>query len=220
MYIVIVGGGRLGYFLTTRLLKDKHEVVVIDRDPHVCDRLSSELNFLVIEGDGTDPHVLHEARIDKADVFVALLPQDQDNIIACQISRHEFRIKRTIARVNDPQKTALYTKLGIDVPVDATSIVAQIVEEEASFNDFINLMSIRKGRVALVRVDMPETSPVIRKKIKQLKLPLQSVLVSILRGNDVIIPKGDTELLPGDEVIALTSLENQNVIVNYLMGKL
>ena len=220
MYIVIAGGGRLGYFLTTRLLKDKHEVVIIDRDSHVCDRLSSELNFLVIEGDATDPYVLKEARVDKADVFVALLPQDQDNIVACQIARYEHKIERTIARVNDPQKLKLYAKLGIDVPIDATLIVAQIVEEEASFNDFINLMSIRKGRVSLVRVDVPETSPVLKKKVKQLKLPPESVLVTVLRGGEVIIPRGDTELQAGDEIIAMTTIGNQNALINYLMGKL
>ena len=171
MYIVIAGAGRLGTLLAKKLKEDKHQVCVIDKARSVCERLVEELkHVLIINGDSSDPSILQEAKIEKADVLVGATPNDEDNIIICSLARELFHIKRTVSRVNDPKHLPLYKYMGIDIPVDSTSIIARIVEEEASFSDVMNLLSIKKGRMSIVRVDIPETSPVINKKLKEIKM--------------------------------------------------
>jgi len=108
----------------------------------------------------------------------------------------------------------------VDVPIDATSIIAKIIEEESSFSDFVNLMSFRRGKLAIVRVDLPEESPVINKNLQEIVLPENSVLVSIIRGDDVIVPKGDTVLKAQDDIIALTTIENEQQLLDLLIGKI
>jgi trk system potassium uptake protein TrkA len=122
--------------------------------------------------------------------------------------------------VNNPDNEKIFSALGIDVPVDSTRIIAKIVEEEVSFSDFVNLMSFKRGKLAIVRVDLPDDSPVIDKAIRDLQLPPDSVLVSVVRGDEVIVPKGTTMLKPGDDVIAITAIGNESQLLNLLVGKL
>ncbi|MDD5771804.1 MAG: TrkA C-terminal domain-containing protein, partial [Candidatus Omnitrophica bacterium] len=112
-----------------------------------------------------------------------------------------------------------FNELGIDVPVDSTKIIAKVIEEEVSFSDFVNLMSFKRGKLAIVRVDLPSDSPVINKEIKDITLPQDAVLVSIVRGEEVILPKGNTVLKTGDDVIALTLVGNEPQLLSLLAGK-
>ena len=108
----------------------------------------------------------------------------------------------------------------MDVPINSTAIIAKIIEEESSFQDFINLMTFKRGKLALVRVDLSEDSPVVGKRVRDINLPENSVLVTILRGEAIIVPKGDTVLTKGDDIIAITSIENEKVLLNAFVGKL
>jgi trk system potassium uptake protein TrkA len=220
MYIIIVGAGKIGYFLAKRLCQNKHVVSIIDKDKVICEEIAKELGTLVINGDGCDPHILEEAGASRADVVAAVTGDDEDNLIICQLAKELFHLQRTVGRVNNPDNEHTFAELGIDVPVDSTKIIAKIIEEEVSFSDFVNLMSFKRGKHAIVRIDLPADSPVINKKIKDIALPADSVLVSILRGEEVIIPKGETVLKPGDDIIALTIIGNEPQILNLLAGKL
>ena len=220
MYIIIVGAGKVGHFLARRLLADKHTVVVIEKDNSACEELARDLSGLVIHGDGCDPKYLEEAGISRADVVASVTGDDEDNLVISQLAKEKFKVSRTVARINDPRNEQVFSRLGVDVPIDATAILAKIIEEEVSFADFVNLMSFRRGKLAIVRVDLPADSPVINKQLQELQLPPDSVLVSILRGDQVIVPKGNTTLLIGDDLIALTLLQNEQQLLNYLIGKL
>ncbi|MFH1201456.1 MAG: NAD-binding protein [Candidatus Omnitrophota bacterium] len=220
MYIIIVGAGKVGYFLSKKLLEDKHTAVLIEKDRLVCEEITKELDMLVINGDGCDPHFLEEAGINRADVVAAVTGDDEDNLIVCQLAKERFNVRRTVARVNDPKNEHTFGQLGVDVPVDATAIIAKIIEEEVSFSDFVNLLSFKRGKLALVRVDLPDDSPVVNKKLEEVKLPPQSVFVSIIRREEVIVPKGDTILKPQDDIIALTIIENEKQLLNTLLGKI
>lgn len=220
MYIVIVGAGKVGYFLAKRLCAGKHTVVIVDRDKAWCEHIAKELEVLVIHGDGCDPKILEEAGLERADVLAAVTGDDEDNLIICQLAKEKFHIQRTVGRVNNPDNEHTFAELGIDVPVDSTKIIAKIIEEEVSFSDFVNLMSFKRGKLAIVRVDLPDDSPVINKPVQEVSLPENSVLVSILRGEEVIIPKGNTVLKPGDDIIALTLVGNEPQLLNLLVGKL
>jgi len=220
MYILIVGAGKVGYFLAKRLCVGKHTVSIVEKDKAICEEIAKELEALVINGDGCDPRILEEAGIERADVVAAVTGDDEDNLIVCQLAKERFGIQRTVGRVNNPDNEHTFAELGIDVPVDSTKIIAKIIEEEVSFSDFVNLMSFKRGKLAIVRVDLPQDSSVINKEIKDIALPPDSVLVSIVRGEEVIIPKGDTVLKTGDDVIAITAIGNEPQMLDILVGKL
>ncbi len=220
MYIIIVGGNKIGHFLAKRLIEDKHTVVLIDQERRVCEQLAKELNAPVINGDACDPYFLEEAGISRADVIAAVTGSDEDNLVICQLAKEKFHVRRAVARVNDPRNSQIFSKLGIDIPIDATEIIAKIIEEEVSFSDFVDLLSFNRGKLAIVRVDLPAESPLINKPLKELVLPKDTVLVSIVRQDQVIVPKGDTVLAANDDVIALTLLERKQELLEFLLGKI
>ncbi|MBU1091040.1 MAG: NAD-binding protein [Candidatus Omnitrophica bacterium] len=221
MYIVIVGAGKVGYFLAKRLIASEHVVSIVDRDKAICEEIAKALEqALVINGDACDPLILAEAGIERADVLAAVTGDDEDNLIICQLAKKRFNVGRTVARMNNPDNERTFNELGVDVPIDSTKIIAKIIEEETSFSDIVNLMSFKRGKLSIVRVDLPEDSPAINKEVKDIKLPTDSVLVSILRGEEVIVPRGDTIFKPGDDVIALTLTGNEQLLLNALVGKI
>ncbi len=220
MHIIIIGGGRLGIFLAKRLLTGKNTIVVVEKEQEAAHDLAKDLGAIIINGDGCDPSILEQAGVDHADVVAAVTGKDEDNFIVCQIAKEKYKVNRTVARVNDPDNERAFNELGIDVPIGATVILGKIIEEEASFVDFVDLFSFKKGKLALIRVDLPEDSPIINKPLQQLQLPPNSVLVSIIRRDEVIVPKGDTVLQPLDDVVALTLIENKQELLNYLIGKM
>ena len=220
MYLIVVGAGKIGYFLAKRLCLGKHTVSIIEKDKAVCEEIAKQLDALVINGDGCDPRILDEAGASRADVLAAVSGDDEDNLIICQLAKEKFNVQRTVARVNNPDNEHIFSELGIDVPVDSTKIIAKIIEEEVSFSDFVNLMSFKRGKLAIVRVDLPKDSPVIDKPLQDIVLPQDSVLVSILRQDEVIIPKGNTVLKPGDDIIALTLVGNEPQLISLLVGNL
>lgn len=220
MHFVLIGGGRIATFLAKRLLKEKHSVVIVERQREVADEIAKDIDCLVICGDGCEPAILEEAGIERADVLAAITGSDEENFVACQIAKEKFKVNRTIARVNDPENERAFNELGIDVPIGATVILGKIIEEEASFTDFVNLFSFKRGKLALIRVDLPMDSPIINKKVQELNLPPNSVIVSILRGDEVIVPKGDTTLQPLDDIVALTLIDHKQKLLNYLIGNI
>lgn len=220
MRIVIVGAGKVGYFLAKRLCIRKHTVSVIEKDASICEAIAKGLDVFVINGDGCDPNILEQAGAGRTDVLAAVTGEDEDNLIICQLAKEKFRVRRTVGRVNNPDNERTFSELGIDVPVDSTQIIAKIIEEEVSFSDFVNLMSFKRGKLAIVRVDLPQDSPLLEKRIQEIEWPENSVLVSIVRKDEVIVPKGNTLLKSGDDVIALTMIGNEPQLLNLLLGKL
>jgi len=220
MHILIVGAGKVGYFLAKRLYESKHVVSIVDKEKEVCEEIAKQLEILVINGDGCDPYILEQAGIKGADVVAAVTGDDEDNLIICQIAKELFNVRRSVGRVNNPDNEHAFSELGVDVPIDGTKIIAKIIEEEVSFSDFVNLMSFKRGKLAIVRVDLPEDSPVINKQIQDITLPADSVLVSIVRGDEVIVPKGNTVFKPGDDIIAITLIGNEQQLLQLLVGQL
>ncbi len=220
MYIIIVGAGKVGYFLAKRLCRDRHGVSIVEKDKTTCEEIAKELEVLVIRGDGCDPQILEQAGAARADVVAAVTGDDEDNLIICQLAKELFHIQRTVGRVNNPQNEQAFSELGVDIPMNSTEVIAKIIEEEISFSDFVSLLSFKRGKLAIVRVDLPKDSPVIDKQVKDVQWPENSVLLSVVRQDDVIVPKGDTILMAGDDVIALTMVGNESQLSNLLAGKL
>ncbi|MFA4991374.1 MAG: NAD-binding protein [Candidatus Omnitrophota bacterium] len=218
MHIIIVGGGNVGYYLAKRLAQDRHVVSVVEKDAALCEKIAKELGVRVINGDGCDPGFLDDAGIDKTDVVAAVTGEDEDNLVICQLAKETYNVRRTVARVNDSRNEHAFNELGVDVPIDSTAIIAKIIEEEVSFKDFVNLMTFKRGKLSIVRVDLNKESPACGKQVMDIKLPGDSVLVSIIRGDDVIIPKGNTVLKAQDDIIAITTIENEQHLLGTLIG--
>ncbi|MEK6706906.1 MAG: NAD-binding protein [Bdellovibrionota bacterium] len=200
--------------------RGKHGVSIIEKDKMTCEEIAKELDVLVVRGDGCDPQILEQAGAARANVVAAVTGDDEDNLIICQLAKELFHVQRTVGRVSDPYNEETFSKLGVDIPMNSTEIIAKIIEEEASFSDFVSLLSVKRGKLAIVRVDLPKDSPVIDKQVKDIQWPENSMLLSIVRQDDVVVPKGDTVLKPGDDVIALTTIGNESQLSNLLAGKL
>jgi trk system potassium uptake protein TrkA len=219
MYIIIAGGGNVGFCLAKKLSGGGHTVALIERDKKVCERIAKDPKMLVINGDACDPKFLEEAGVKKADVIAAVTGDDEDNLIICQLAKSVFGISRTVGRVNNSENTHTFSELGIDVPIDETLLIATAIEEEASFEDIIKLMTFKRGKLSIVRIDLTSESPVVEKMVKDVVLPPDSVLVSIVRGEHIIIPKGDTVLMAKDDIIAITTTENEGKLFEVLAGE-
>jgi len=206
MFVIIAGGGRTGVYLARLLLKQDHDVRVIEVRENVLSNLHRELpTEVIIEGNPLDPHVLVQAGASKAQVFVAVTTSDEDNLVLCFTASKKFKIGRTIARVNNPRNAWLFNKkFGVDVTVNQAEIISSLIEEEMSMGDMMTLLKLRKGNYALVEEKIPEGAVAIGKAIKDLNLPDQCVLAAIFRKGEVVVPHGYTIFEQGDEVLAIT----------------
>jgi trk system potassium uptake protein TrkA len=221
MYVVISGGGKVGSYLARNLVKKGHGVVIIEKRPEVLERLAEELptEVLLIEGDGCDVKYQEDAGVGHADIFAAVTGNDDDNLVSCQLARARFAVKRTVARINSPKNEHIFNALGIE-GISSTTIISQLIEEEATISDIIRLHTLKKGQISLVEIDVPDDHcPVCNKKVYELNLPEGSVFVAIVRGDKVIVPKGDTVMERGDRVLAVVALGKEVEIRRILQGR-
>lgn len=220
MYIVINGGGKVGSFLAGKLDKKGHSVALIERDGPLCQKLAANMqNVLVINGDGCDVSAQEDAGMSRADVFASVAGDDDDNLVACELAKVTFGTPRTVARVNNPKNERIFHRMGIDA-ISSTTIISRLIEDEATIGDVIALYTLKKGQISLVEVELPtDRCTVCNKKIAELKLPEDCVIVTIIRGDDVIIPTGSTTLEAGDSVIAITRTERKKELKRALTGE-
>ncbi|HEY5585440.1 MAG TPA: NAD-binding protein [Ruminiclostridium sp.] len=218
MYIVIAGGGKVGYYLVKTLQQYKHKVAVIERQLDLCEKIANLLNVCVVNGDGTNIEHLTECRVNDADIFIAVTGKDEDNLIACQLAKRKFGVKRTIARVNNPKNITVFEKLGVDIAVSSTSIIADLIEQEVDYSGMKTLMKLKDGKITLSEVIIAKTSPVINKCLKEISIPKDCVLISVIRGDSVIIPNGETAILAGDYIITASSIKDQQELKDFFLG--
>jgi len=220
VYIVINGGGKVASYLARTMLEAGHSVALIEKREGIVDKLIAELPGapLVIHGDGCDAAYQEDAGITRADVFVASTGDDDDNLVSCQLAKVAFAVPRAIARVNNPKNERIFNALGIEA-ISSTTIISRMIEEEATVGDIRTLISLRKGNMAIVEIELPvDRCVVCGKKIVELKLPGDCILVALLRGDEVVTVHGDTELAPGDVVIAFTNVEHEKALKRALTG--
>lgn len=209
MYIVIVGGGDVGLSLTRLLQEEGHEAVLVEKDPARYSKLSDELGESVILGDGAELGTLLDLGANRADVLVAVTGTDQDNLVICQLAKLIYLIPRTIAKVNDPKNEELFSSLGVDATVSSTGIIASLIEEKIDAGMAIPLLAFKEGGVEIFKAQLSKESSLINKKISKLEVPKDCIIIAALRGNEVIIPKGDTVFQEGDTIIMLIRKESK-----------
>jgi trk system potassium uptake protein TrkA len=218
MYIIIVGGGKLGYYLAKTLAPDKHTLVLIEEDLNLCKKIVDELSVLgvqVIHGDGTDIHFLEDASIDRADILIAVTGYDENNLVACQLAKNYFNVARTIARVNNPKNINVFKQLGVDSVVSSTALITDIIELEVDWACLNNMLSHRVGNIRIKEIQVDRHARSAGKKIVDLKLPEETIIISIIRENHLIIPDGQAKIQTGDNVVVITHADNIAALSNY-----
>lgn len=205
MRVVIAGGGRTAVYLATLLLEQGHYVQVVEHRPEVLERLHLELpTEVIVEGNAMDADIVEHAGIRVADVFVACMPEDADNLLLCFLVRTRYEVGRTIGWINNPRHAWLFDrKFHVDVALNQAEILAKLVEEEMSLGDMMILLKLQRGRYSLVEEIIPEGAQVAGMALKDIAMPANSVITAVLRDGEMIIPKGETELHVGDEVLAI-----------------
>jgi trk system potassium uptake protein TrkA len=205
MFVIIVGGGKVGSHLAHLLLKEGHQIKVIDDRPEVLENIKDELPGEVIAvGDGSSPAVLEAAGVRRAKVLAAVTGEDEANLVITTLARFEFNVPRVIARVNNPKNEWMFTKeMGVDVALNQAGILGKLIAEEMSLGDMMTMLKLRRGKYSLVEEKIYPGAKAIGVALKDLPLPKNCTISGILRGSEMILPRGVTTLEAGDEVLAL-----------------
>jgi len=219
MKIIIVGGGRMVYFLSRGFLSKGYHVCIVNHDAAECRWLARRVKAAVIHGDGSLPRVLEEAGADDADALLAVTPRDEDNLVICQIADKKFRVPNTLAVVSDPDNERVFQQLGVTNVVSMTRIVAALIEERTGVEEIVNLISLGEGLVNVTELSLDEACPVLGQPLVDVPLPRDALIGCILRGGGVIVPHGNTSLAAGDRVVLISVPQSHGAAVKTLTGE-
>jgi trk system potassium uptake protein TrkA len=219
MYVIVVGGGRVGYFLARALLENNVEVTIIESSKEIFDLVSQQVDCPVIYGDGSSTAALDMAGARRANVFVAVTNHDQDNLIACQLAKQQFGVPKTIARVKNPANEALMQQLGVDITVSSTAIITGAIQSELPHTRIRQLLDLRAGQLEIMEYRLDGNSPAIGKQLRNLTFPAECNIVTIFRTGEAIVPRGDTTFQNGDVVLILVKLPSEPQIRKLLLGE-
>ncbi len=205
MFVIIVGGGRAGSHLASLLLAQGHQVRLIECRSDTLPSLHRELpTEVILEGDGTDPHILEAAGIRKAQVLAAVTSDDADNLVIALLGRFQYGVRRIIGRINNPKNATLFSPdFGVDVALNQADIMAKLIEEEMSLGDMMTMLKLSRGKFSLVEEKIFPRAHAVGLAIKDLPLPQNCIISGILRHSEMMLPRGSTVLEEGDEILAL-----------------
>lgn len=213
MYVVVGGGGKVGYYLGRELLDGEHEVLIIEQDSKKCEQIADELGDVVLRGDACEVSVLEHAGLARADVYIAVTGDDEDNLVSCQVAKHRFRVARTIARINNPKNEPIFRALGIDSTVSSTTAVLAQIEQRIPSHPLISLLALKGGGLEVVELEIPEAASVVGRPLSEVRLPPQTIVSLVVReGSELQVPDAGTVLRAGDELVAVTSRENEEAL--------
>jgi trk system potassium uptake protein TrkA len=219
MYIVVVGGGRVGYYLTRALITQGHEVLVIEKNATVCELINEELGSICIRGDGCEASTLAEAGTERADMLVAVTGEDEDNLVSCQVAKYKFNVPKIIARIRNPKNGTLFKKLGIDITISSTNLLMEAIEEVVPTHPLTHLMTVREKGLEIIEINLPPESSVLGKCIKDLTLPKGTTLILLIsKDKNPQIPTPDTILETEQRIIAVTPSESEEALRTILRG--
>lgn len=211
--IIIIGGGKLGYFLAQNMLERDYDVKIIEKNKIRCLKIANDLDAEIICGDGTKIEVLVSAGAAKADFLVAVTGKDQDNLVASQLAKKKFLVRKVIARANNPKNLLALRELGVDNAVSSTEIITKLIEHEIESAGMELLTTLNKGEASICSITVPTDAKVSGMSLKDIVMPESSLIISIVRNGSLIIPKGDTLIEGDDEIIVVTGNNNQTAIL-------
>jgi trk system potassium uptake protein TrkA len=201
MYVIIAGGGKVGWSLARELMSKDHEVTLIEarRDRYLV--IEEELEHAVQYGDATELWVLERAGVQRADLVIAVTGDDEDNMLVCQVAKEKYLCDRIIARVNNPRNYQHFKLLGIQPAVSATDLILRLIEHEVPRYGLVHLLALEEERLEIIELEVPVNSPVAGQRVSDIELPEGSLIISVLRAGGGFVPKPDTVINAGDEVL-------------------
>ncbi|MBL8132764.1 MAG: TrkA family potassium uptake protein [Anaerolineae bacterium] len=220
MFVILVGGGKVGGYLGTLLTNARHRVILIENRQEHFAQLQREMPAeALVLGNGTDPALLERVGILEADVVAAVTGRDETNLVVSNLARQEFGVPRTIARVNNPKNAWMFTpEMGVDVAVHQAELLGKLILEEMSLGDMMILLKLQRGAYSLVEERVSARAPAVGRKISELGLPPECVLVAVMRAGDLIVARGNVTLAADDEVIALTHGDQVKALQSVLVA--
>jgi trk system potassium uptake protein TrkA len=204
MYIIVAGGGKVGFYLARELIAQGHEVLLIEKSSARCEVIAAELGNVVQKGNADEASVLADAGTNRASVVVAVTGDDEDNLVICQVAKRRFNVPRVIARINNPKNEGIFRLLGIDATVSSTDLILSVIEQEIPEQALVPLLRLRHADVEVVDIILPKDSSLDGVAVRELRLPPESLIAFVIRGGESIFPTGTTTLRAGDEILALT----------------
>lgn len=216
MNVIVVGGGKIGFYLSRTLLEHGHEPRIIELRKGLCETIANQLDIPVYCGDGSTLETLELAGITSADALISVTGQDQTNMVSCQLAKRLFNVPKTVARVNNPKNVEIMKKLGVDIPISTTSNIARLLEREIDTARIKQLISLNRGEASINEVVLPEGFPYHNACLSEIPLPQECVIVSIVRNGDFIIPRGNTRIFTGDTILIVA----QNAVLHDLFTTL
>ena len=217
MRVAVAGAGNVGTFIATALVQNGHEVLLIEQSPAVAARIEAIDGIELRVGDACEVSSLREAALESCDVVVAATGDDEDNLVVSLLAKQEFAVPRVIARVNHPKNQWMFNESwGVDVAVSTPHLITSLVDEAVSVGRLVRLFQLEGGKVGLVEVTLAPDAEVVGKEIKDIAIPRNATFVAIVRRDSVVMPRGDTALQAGDEVLAIVTPESEDVVRNVL----
>ncbi len=218
MFVLVVGGGKVGYYLTRELIQSGHEVVLMEKDRARANQIVDEIGSIVIPHDGTEGKYLAEAGANRAEIVAAVTGDDEDNLVICQMAKHHFDVPRTIARVNNPANEALFKHLGVDELISPTRMILGSIEQDIPVQELLHLAALGGGELELIEAHLGATSPAVGRTAAELGLPDGCSLFAVIRAGQPRALTSDTVLQSGDKVIAIGRRECQAALHQQLIG--
>lgn len=219
MYIIIGGGGQVGYYLTKGLQEQGHEVLLLEKDDTRYRQLEEQLGSNVGKGDACEVRVLDEVGCGRADMVIAVTGDDEDNLVICQVAKKRFKVGYTVARVNNPRNNDLFLELGIDRTVSPTQMILHMIEVEIPHHTLVPLIQLTRAGLGLVELTVPPDSDVAGHTLSEQNLPSTVNVVLIVRGDENIVPSGPTTLKAEDKLYALVTPEGEITLRQTVLGE-
>lgn len=219
MKVIIIGQGKLLYFLAKQFISKGYHLTIITQDLAEAITISRQLKATVMTGDGSNPLILKEAEAYRANVLLSLTSHDEDNLVACQIAKKRYGVPRTIALVNDPEHQSVFEQLGITVAFSPIELLVNLLEQQTDFEQIKNLIPVAEGKVSVTEIVLVQDSPVIGKTLQELEFPPGSLIGCILREGEVIVPYGESRLQVADRLILISQPEHYTKFLHTLIGE-
>ena len=201
MYVIIAGGGKVGWNLARELIAKEHEVTLIEGDRERYLTVEQELEHAIQYGDATELWVLERAGIQRADLVIAVTGDDEDNVLICQLAKDKYLCDRIIARVNNPRNRQYFELLGIQPAVSATDLILRLIEHEVPSYGLVHLLDLRDEQLEIIEVEVGPDAPAAGMRVQDVDLPDGSLIISVLRNGRGFVPKADTVIEADDEVL-------------------
>jgi trk system potassium uptake protein TrkA len=209
MFVIVAGGGKVGFYLAKALLNEGHEVLVIERNRGRVDQIKEELGAVALLGDASEASVLVAAGIGRADVVVAVTGHDEDNLVICQMAKRTYSVARTVARINNPKNEKIFSILGIDATVSSTELILQEIERRLPGSALVHLRVLREADLDLVEATVRPGSTIVGRTLRSIRLPSDTAILVIVRGGKTSVATLESSFEVGDEVIAMTRSDQE-----------